>query len=187
MIARSAETRSRLVTVAYRLFAQRGFDDVTVAEVAREAGVSHMTFFRHFPTKESIVVADVFDPLIAECVAEQPVELAPLRRVAGGLLAALGSPEAHQEMEGEVFHSRIRLAAATPSLHGAVWANSIETQRQIVHALTTSGVQFTDAAAAAGAVIGAATAVLLDWAQDPSTTAATALRQGINSLLEHSS
>jgi AcrR family transcriptional regulator len=40
--------------VATRLFLDRGYDTVTVAEVAREAGVSSVTVFNHFPRKEDL-------------------------------------------------------------------------------------------------------------------------------------
>ncbi|WP_433605080.1 TetR/AcrR family transcriptional regulator [Dactylosporangium sp. CA-139114] len=47
-------TRARIAEVAARLFLERGFDAVTVAEVAREAGVSSVTVFKHFPRKEDL-------------------------------------------------------------------------------------------------------------------------------------
>jgi AcrR family transcriptional regulator len=40
--------------VAARLFLERGYDEVTVAEIAREAGVSSVTVFKHFPRKEDL-------------------------------------------------------------------------------------------------------------------------------------
>jgi AcrR family transcriptional regulator len=48
------QTRARIAEVATRLFLDRGFDSVTVAEVAREAGVSAVTVFKHFPRKEDL-------------------------------------------------------------------------------------------------------------------------------------
>ncbi|WP_371481646.1 TetR/AcrR family transcriptional regulator [Kitasatospora sp. NBC_00315] len=48
------QTRARILDVARRLFLERGFDAVTVAEVAREAGVSSVTVFKHFPRKEDL-------------------------------------------------------------------------------------------------------------------------------------
>jgi AcrR family transcriptional regulator len=48
------QTRARIREVANRLFIERGFDTVTVAEVAREAGVSSVTVFNHFPRKEDL-------------------------------------------------------------------------------------------------------------------------------------
>ncbi|MFI5615319.1 TetR/AcrR family transcriptional regulator [Amycolatopsis sp. NPDC051903] len=48
------QTRARIAEVAARMFLERGFDAVTVAEVAREAGVSSVTVFNHFPRKEDL-------------------------------------------------------------------------------------------------------------------------------------
>ncbi|MFB6581998.1 MULTISPECIES: TetR/AcrR family transcriptional regulator [unclassified Streptomyces] len=48
------ETRQRISDEATMLFAARGFDRVTVAEVARAAHVSTMTVFNHFPRKEDL-------------------------------------------------------------------------------------------------------------------------------------
>jgi AcrR family transcriptional regulator len=50
------QTRAKISEVATRLFLERGFDTVTVAEVAREAGVSSVTVFNHFPRKEDLLL-----------------------------------------------------------------------------------------------------------------------------------
>jgi AcrR family transcriptional regulator len=47
-------TRARILAVANRMFLERGYDAVTVAEVARAAGVSSVTVFNHFPRKEDL-------------------------------------------------------------------------------------------------------------------------------------
>jgi AcrR family transcriptional regulator len=48
------QTRAKILEVANRLFLERGYDTVTVAEVARQAGVSSVTVFNHFPRKEDL-------------------------------------------------------------------------------------------------------------------------------------
>jgi AcrR family transcriptional regulator len=48
------QTRAKIAEVAARLFLERGYDTVTVAEVAKEAGVSSVTVFNHFPRKEDL-------------------------------------------------------------------------------------------------------------------------------------
>jgi len=48
-------TRQQIADTAWRLFAERGFDEVPVAEIARAAEVSEATVFNYFPTKEDLV------------------------------------------------------------------------------------------------------------------------------------
>src|SRR5690348_5123031 len=48
-------TRQQIADTARRLFSARGFDEVPVAEIAREAEVSEATVFNYFPTKEDLV------------------------------------------------------------------------------------------------------------------------------------
>lgn len=52
------ERHQRIRAAALDAFAERGFDDVTVDEIAEAARVSKSTLFRYFPTKEDLVVAD---------------------------------------------------------------------------------------------------------------------------------
>lgn len=57
------QTRARISQVATQLFLERGFDEVTVAQVAREAGVSSVTVFKHFPRKEDLLLDRADDAL----------------------------------------------------------------------------------------------------------------------------
>jgi AcrR family transcriptional regulator len=62
------ETREAIGRTAMKLFAQRGFDAVTVADVADAAGVSEKTVFNYFPAKEDLVLhrgAERLEALIA--------------------------------------------------------------------------------------------------------------------------
>src|SRR5689334_24521679 len=68
------QTRARIADVAARLFLERGFDAVTVAEIARVAGVSSVTVFNHFPRKEDLFLdraADAVEVLRA-AVRDRP-------------------------------------------------------------------------------------------------------------------
>jgi AcrR family transcriptional regulator len=49
------ETREAITRAAWKLFAGRGFDAVTVADIARAAKVSEKTVFNYFPAKEDLV------------------------------------------------------------------------------------------------------------------------------------
>lgn len=50
-------TRLRILEAALRMFSQKGYSGATTREMAREAGVSEMTLFRHFPSKEALFEA----------------------------------------------------------------------------------------------------------------------------------
>ncbi|WP_437312460.1 TetR/AcrR family transcriptional regulator [Sorangium sp. So ce385] len=52
---KKAQTRKALADAAWRLFAERGYDQVTVADVAEAADVSVTTLFKHFESKEALV------------------------------------------------------------------------------------------------------------------------------------
>jgi DNA-binding transcriptional regulator YbjK len=51
---KKALTRQQIRAVAQRMFAERGFDTVTIADVSREADVAVQTIFNHFATKEEL-------------------------------------------------------------------------------------------------------------------------------------
>ncbi len=71
---RRRSTREALRRAALASFARKGFSNVTVTELAREAGVTERTFFRHFPTKEAVLFQDYETQVewLAEALAQRP-------------------------------------------------------------------------------------------------------------------
>jgi AcrR family transcriptional regulator len=73
------QTRQLIAETARRLFSERGFERVTVAEVARAAEVSQQTVFNYFPTKEDLVywrLQSFEDELLATIREREPGESA---------------------------------------------------------------------------------------------------------------
>ncbi|MEV6480716.1 TetR family transcriptional regulator [Streptomyces sp. NPDC051576] len=72
-------TRNLIAHEALRLFREKGFDEVSVVEVAAAAEVSKATLFRYFPTKEDLVLHRFADHLgeAARVVRERPPGLTP--------------------------------------------------------------------------------------------------------------
>jgi AcrR family transcriptional regulator len=68
------QTRRAIGEAAKRLFLERGFDQVSVAEVARAADVSEQTVFNYFPTKEDLVFErmDTFEHELLTAVRDRP-------------------------------------------------------------------------------------------------------------------
>jgi AcrR family transcriptional regulator len=72
---RRRSTHEALRRAALASFASKGFANVTVTELAREAGVTERTFFRHFPTKEAVLFQDYETQVewLSEALAQRPV------------------------------------------------------------------------------------------------------------------
>lgn len=86
---RRRSTHEALRRVALAGFARRGFTNVTVTELAREAGVTERTFFRHFPTKEAVLFQDYETHLewLAEALAQRPASESLFDAVAASVAA----------------------------------------------------------------------------------------------------
>jgi AcrR family transcriptional regulator len=124
------ETRARIVDAAADLFAERGFDAVSVVEIARRAGVVEKTVFNHFPVKEGLVF-DADPPMRAallETVRRRPAGES-VASAAGSfvvsVMARLGSPEA---AEGVARMARIVRGSRTLQVR----------EREIIDELTAS-------------------------------------------------
>src|SRR5919198_816798 len=82
------QTRQTLMAVAAKLCVERGFDDVTVAEIAAAAGVSARTFFSYFECKEDVFLGRGDDRLqrviraIEERKDDEPILAAAWRELA---------------------------------------------------------------------------------------------------------
>ena len=157
---KAARTRALLQETATRLFAEQGYDATTVEQIVRAAGVSHMTFFRHFATKDAVLLDDGFDPTIAAAVGATPVSLPPLTRVCRGLRAALSHIDVPEQ---EQVRQRVRIAAQHPSLRMGMYANTEATREALVAVLVEDGGEEFAARVAAAAVLAALTVALQEW------------------------
>ncbi|HZA00496.1 MAG TPA: TetR family transcriptional regulator [Acidimicrobiales bacterium] len=120
---RLVERRRRLARadigrVAINLFADRGFDAVTVDDIAAAAGISQRTFFRYFATKDEVVLdyeRTLYDRLVA-VVADRPTEEGPVTALRRAYQAT--SQVAPEDREYVVQLGRI--LAAAPDLRATV-------------------------------------------------------------------
>ena len=177
MHSKRERTRERLLTAALELFAADGYDVTSVAQIAAKAGVTEMTFFRHFPAKDSLLVDDPYDPVLGEAISHQPMHLDPLTRASRGIRAAWRSLP---EPSGDEVRSRLRIVAQTPTLRASLTRGSAATEAVIADALTAPGTSRRNALIAAAAVMGALNTALLEW----SVTDAGALGSAIDAALD---
>ena len=82
--------RGRLEQAALELYGERGFEQTTVAEIAKRAGLTERTFFRHFADKREVLFwgAGALQELLVSTVADAPDSAAPIDAVAAALEAA---------------------------------------------------------------------------------------------------
>ena len=88
---KKAQTREQIQRVAQPLFAEHGFETVTIADIAGQADVAVQTVFNHFPTKEDLFFADRADWVegAANAVRSRPRDMAPLIALREHLLSTI--------------------------------------------------------------------------------------------------
>jgi AcrR family transcriptional regulator len=82
--------RGRLEIAALELYVERGFEQTTVAEIAKRAGLTERTFFRYFTDKREVLFwgAAALQELFVTSVADAPASCTPLQAVGAALDAA---------------------------------------------------------------------------------------------------
>ena len=97
---------------ALRLFADRGYEDTTVEQIADAADISTTTFYRYFPTKEDVVLDDDYDPIVEQVIGsgddEEPL-VTTVRRAIAAVAAAV-------EANRDAALARLKLLASVPAL-----------------------------------------------------------------------
>ncbi|MFE5891131.1 TetR/AcrR family transcriptional regulator [Streptomyces sp. NPDC056462] len=127
--------RSRQVAVqeildtAVRLFGEQGYEQTTIAQIAREAGISQRSLFRYFGTKEDLVCGDqeALGELLKRTVEQQPAEVSVWDALRAGfevVLIANHTPERVLELS--------RLIFDTPSLHARYIEKRLRWQAELV-------------------------------------------------------
>jgi AcrR family transcriptional regulator len=83
------DARGRLVRAALELYSERGFEQTTVAEIAKRAGLTERTFFRHFSDKREVLFAgaDGLQEAFTSALARADASLSPIDAVAAALQA----------------------------------------------------------------------------------------------------
>ncbi|MCP2370265.1 AcrR family transcriptional regulator [Agromyces terreus] len=170
-------TTAALVHAALDLFERGGYEQTTVGEIARAAGVTEMTFFRHFPTKEAVLLDDPYDPELIAAVGARPASEPPFLRAARGVRGAWRSLP---EPETPVIRRRIRIIALTPSLRGAMWRSTGNTERALVEQLVADGAAPAVARVAAASVLAALVSGLYAWAEAPDGSLAEAIELALD-------
>lgn len=151
--------RAAIIDAAHELFAQRSFDEVTVAEVAERAGVSPATVARYFPAKEGLLFADVElrTAAMRAAIAARPADESPWRAVTAAMAA---QPPVEGDSRRRMLASR-RAIARSSTLRGRAGAYLDEWRSAVA-----AGVRARGAGAEEARVLAAAAVALMDDVAD---------------------
>ncbi|MFE4603391.1 TetR family transcriptional regulator, partial [Kitasatospora indigofera] len=135
------QTGRKLWTVAIGLFVERGFDQVSVAEIAAAAEVSKMTVFNYFPTKEDLVLLPMEKHTgeVAETVRDRPAGCSAVAAVRDQYLAALDAQDPASGLcDQQAVLDVLRLIRDTPALALRARAASVRAEELLAAELRTA-------------------------------------------------
>ncbi len=124
------ELRRLLADLALDLFSNRGFDAVTVAEIAAAANVSEKTVFNHFATKEDLLLTDrreLWSRLVQD-IDDRPSGVPVIEVVRQHVLAIV--KHLHNAPAGKRA-AFCKVVRSTPAIHMRLFEMSLEYERQI--------------------------------------------------------
>lgn len=130
------QTRRRIAEVALRLFAESGYDAVTVARIAEAAGVAKVTLFSYFPSKECLALDGVEEDM-AGIVTRRRAGQTPL----GALREHYRSMAARGFGEPDVaaLTARVGVISSSPSLMAALHQTYARQRHELAAALERAG------------------------------------------------
>ena len=112
--------RGRLELAGLELYSERGFEQTTVADIAKRAGLTERTFFRHFADKREVLFwgAASLQELLVSTVANAPASMGPLDAVAAAI-----------EVAGALLQERREYARKR---HAVIAANAELRERELI-------------------------------------------------------
>lgn len=161
------ETRERIAVAASGLFADRGFEAVTVAEIGRAAGVSSVTVFKYFPRKEDLFFdrSDEITGLLLDAVTNQ-ASAGGICEALRGLLLRLVDERHPFSGTDERSTTFFRTVAQSPALTARGRQIAADTQTALTLRLDETAGFAGDAALTAAFFIAGYTRILTDTATD---------------------
>ncbi|MDO4887894.1 MAG: TetR/AcrR family transcriptional regulator [Actinomycetaceae bacterium] len=163
---KKAAAMSHIQKTALELFTERGFTSVTVEEIASAAGFSPSTVYRHFGTKEGIVVRDEHDDR-AEQLIER--ELATLDQSLGEAIRKVLDAINEEQFvtERDVSMARIRLCLQVETLRAASVLEAAKASLRyadLIHRLRSIPIE--EARILSSAIVSAIFSALVNWYGD---------------------
>lgn len=159
------ETRRRLLEQATKLFAERGFDQVSVAEIAEAADVSKMTVFNYFDSKEDLVFAPMEEHIgdAARIVRDRAPGESAVAAMRRHFLAAVERRDPSVGMSDfPVALGLVRLIQRTPALLTRAHAFFVRTLDELTDVLIEEGEEPAIARVVASQLLGTRNALITE-------------------------
>lgn len=155
----------RLQEAALALFLERGYDQVTVAEIAARAGLTRRSFFNHFDDKREIFFAGAadFQAGVVQSVVEAPASMSALDAAVAALTSA-GLELAQFASSGRDVRGII---ASSNELQERELSKMASVARAVSGALQDRQVETRSAKLTAGVAVSAFTVAFADWVESP--------------------
>ena len=161
------DAAGRLQRAAFELYAERGYDETTVAEIADRAGLTERTFFRHFADKREVLFSGSgeLQRLMVDAVNAAPPSATPMEAITVGLAAASTVFDASRRP-----YSRQRQAVidANPELQERELVKLASLAAALADALRRRGVQDPAAGLTAEAGVAVFRVAFEHWVRDDS-------------------
>ena len=171
----------RLQRAALELYSERGYDQTTVAEIAKRAGLTERTFFRYFADKREVLFygSGMLQDRLVQGIDEAPPALSPIDAVGTALEAAAGPFEEVRDFSLR----RQAIVAANPELQERELTKLAALAAALADALRGRGVPDPAASLAAEAGIAVFKIAFQRWAGEAGAAGGQTLAQLIRQSL----
>ena len=162
------------------LFIERGYDEVTIADIAERAGLSKRSFFNHFADKREVVFAsaDALQGSVLAALADVGPGLGPLDAAVRAFTQVAGSVEDYPELA----RARRALIDSSPELRERDLLKMAQMAAAVADALARRGTPRRDAVFVSQAVTTVFTTAVDDWTREPGRGLAASIQDALDDL-----
>jgi AcrR family transcriptional regulator len=162
------------------LFIERGYDEVTIADIAQHAGLSKRSFFNHFADKREVMFAsaDALQSSVLAALDEADGDLGPLDAAVRAFTQAAAPIANHPALA----RARRALIDSSPELRERDLIKMASMATAVADALARRGVPRREAIFASRAATAVFTTAVDDWTREPEHGLAASIRDALNDL-----